>query len=147
MSQTICELVIRIFFKFVLLQLRFSQRCQVTILHITRALSCRSICKNWDFIRLSFCTWEQHTIFFYLQHEVINSSGKWPLLHCFHLLSVVLLYHILPYKLNNSVNSLWPNDAIWRHRSGSTLTQVMACCLTTPNHHLNQCWRIISKDS
>ena len=26
------------------------------------------------------------------------------------------------------INSLWPNDAIWRHRSMSTLTQVMACC-------------------
>ena len=43
------------------------------------------------------------------------------------------------------VNSLWPNDAIWRHRSGSTLAQVMACCLTAPSHHLNQCWLIISK--
>ena len=27
-------------------------------------------------------------------------------------------------------NSLRPCDAIWRHRSGSTLAQVMACCLT-----------------
>ena len=27
-------------------------------------------------------------------------------------------------------NSLWPSDAIWRQRSGSTLAQVMACCLT-----------------
>ena len=42
-------------------------------------------------------------------------------------------------------NSLWPNDAILRHRSGSTLAQVMACCLTAPSHYLNQCWLIISK--
>ena len=28
--------------------------------------------------------------------------------------------------------SLWPNDAIWWHRSESKLVQVMACCLTTP---------------
>ena len=28
-------------------------------------------------------------------------------------------------------NSLWPTDAMWLHRSsGSTLVQVMACCLT-----------------
>ena len=27
------------------------------------------------------------------------------------------------------VNSLWPSDTIWRHRSQSTLAQVMACCL------------------
>ena len=40
---------------------------------------------------------------------------------------------------------MWPSDAIWRHRSGSTLAQVMACCLTAPSHYLNQCWLIISK--
>ena len=31
------------------------------------------------------------------------------------------------------VNSLWPSDAIWRHRSGSTLAHVMGCCLTASN--------------
>ena len=39
-------------------------------------------------------------------------------------------------------NSLWPGDTIWRHRSGSTLAQVMACCLMAPSHYLNQCWLI-----
>ena len=34
-----------------------------------------------------------------------------------------------------SVNSLRPTDALWRHRSGSTLDQVMACCLTTPGYY------------
>ena len=43
------------------------------------------------------------------------------------------------------LNSLWPSDAIWRHRSGSTLAQVMACCLTAPSHYLNQCWLVIIK--
>ena len=38
---------------------------------------------------------------------------------------------------------LWPCDAIWRHRSGSTLAQVMACCLTAPSHYLYQCWLFI----
>ena len=33
---------------------------------------------------------------------------------------------------------------IWRQRSGSTLAEVMACCLTAPSHYLNQCWLIIS---
>ena len=42
-------------------------------------------------------------------------------------------------------NSLWPSDTIWRHKSGSTLAQVMACCLTAPSHYLNQYWLIISK--
>ena len=35
---------------------------------------------------------------------------------------------------NMYLNSLWPSDAIWRHSSGSTLTQVMVCCLTAPSH-------------
>ena len=41
-----------------------------------------------------------------------------------------------------AVNSLWPSDAIWQQRSGSTLAQVMACGLTAPSRHLNQCWLI-----
>ena len=41
-------------------------------------------------------------------------------------------------------NSLWPNDTIWWHTYGSTLAQVMACCLTAPSHYLNQCWLHIS---
>ena len=44
-----------------------------------------------------------------------------------------------------TVNSLWPSDAIWQHRSGSTLDQVMACCLTAPSHYLAQCWLIINE--
>ena len=42
-------------------------------------------------------------------------------------------------------NSLGPSDAIWHWRSWSTLVQVIACCLTAPSRHLNQCWLIISK--
>ena len=43
------------------------------------------------------------------------------------------------------LNSLWPSDTIWHQGSGSTLAQVMACCLTAPSHYLNQCWLIISE--
>ena len=38
------------------------------------------------------------------------------------------------------INSLRPSGGIWRHRSGSTLPQGMACCLTVPRHYLNQLW-------
>ena len=51
----------------------------------------------------------------------------------------------LLHKSVKWINSLWPNDTIWRHRSGSTLAQIMAWCLTAPSHYLNQCWLIISK--
>ena len=37
----------------------------------------------------------------------------------------------------NMTNSLWPADGIWKHRSWSTLAQVMASCLMTPSHYLN----------
>ena len=43
------------------------------------------------------------------------------------------------------LNSLLPSDAIWQHRSGSILGQVMACSLTAPSHYLNWSWLIISK--
>ena len=42
-------------------------------------------------------------------------------------------------------SSFWPRDTIWRHRSRSTLAQVLACCLMAPSHYLNQYWLIISK--
>ena len=43
------------------------------------------------------------------------------------------------------VNSLWPSDTMCWHKSGSTLAQVMACCLTAPSHYLNQYWLLIDK--
>ena len=46
-------------------------------------------------------------------------------------------------SLGKIINSLWLSDAIWLCRSGSTLVQVMACCLTVPSHYPNQCWLII----
>ena len=51
------------------------------------------------------------------------------------------LYNNFPMFLN----SLRPSGAIWQHRSGSTLAQVMACCLMAPSHYLSQCWLIINK--
>ena len=44
-----------------------------------------------------------------------------------------------------NINSLGPSDATWRQRTESTLAQAMACCLTAPNHYVNQCWLIINK--
>ena len=41
------------------------------------------------------------------------------------------------------LNSLWPSDAIWWHGTGSTLTQVIACCYLATSHCLNQCWLML----
>ena len=54
------------------------------------------------------------------------------------------LYQASVHIVSTSINSLWPSDTIWRQRSGSTLAQVMACCLTAPSHYLNQCWLMSS---
>ena len=40
---------------------------------------------------------------------------------------------------------LAPSDAIWRQRYGSTLVQVMACCLRVPSHYVKQYWLINTK--
>ena len=42
------------------------------------------------------------------------------------------------------INSLWPNDAVWCHKSGPALAQVTACGLTAPRHCLNQCWHSVT---
>ena len=41
------------------------------------------------------------------------------------------------------LNSSWPNDAIWQHRSWSTLALVMVWYLRTPSHYQNQYCLII----
>ena len=51
---------------------------------------------------------------------------------------VILVYS----SFNTMVNSLWPSDVIWRHGSGSTLAQIMACYLMAPSHYVNQCWPV-----
>ena len=38
-----------------------------------------------------------------------------------------------------------PTDVIWWYRFGSTLAQVMACCLTAPSHYLNGSRLIITQ--
>ena len=71
-------------------------------------------------------------------HIVITSNNAGLLLRTY--------FNEVLFKIQKfSFNSLWLSDTIWRHKSGSTLAQVMACCLTAPSHYLNQCWLIISK--
>ena len=38
---------------------------------------------------------------------------------------------------------MWPSDATWWHRYGSTLAQVMAWCHQAPSHYLSQRWFLI----
>ena len=70
---------------------------------------------------------------------------EFPLLGQHDLTNVLSLLYQESYIWKNGLNSLLPTDAICRYRSGSTLAQVMACCLTAPSHYLNQCRLIISE--
>ena len=53
------------------------------------------------------------------------------------------IFHFFSIVMEFVHNSLWPSDAIWQHKSESTLAHVMACCLTAPSHYLNQSRLII----
>ena len=43
------------------------------------------------------------------------------------------------------INTMCPSDTIWWNITGSTLAQVMDCCLTAPSHYPNPCWLLISE--
>ena len=77
--------------------------------------------------------------------ELLNQSP--PFRYFPHISTLSMLHHRgTPWNIwHQLINSLWPSDAIWPHRSGSTLAKVMACCLTVPSHYQNQCWLIISE--
>ena len=77
--------------------------------------------------------------------SLIHISHRHWLCHEYLLLIIARLWVFLYIVKALEFNSLWPSDTIWWQRSGSTLVQVMACCLTAPSYYLNHCWLIISK--
>ena len=91
-----------------------------------------------NFVAIWHLTIELHWNQFFIEFEL---WWKWALNQW--LLSS--LVYIIRLTERIYFNSLWPSDAIWRHKSGSTLAQAMACCLTASYHYLNQCWLISSE--
>ena len=73
---------------------------------------------------------------------VTRSQHMYWLIHSWPCCSYLLP---LSHHAMGKINSLWSSDARRWQRSGSTLAQVMACCLIASSHYLNQCWLIISK--
>ena len=55
---------------------------------------------------------------------------------------ILVTYH---FDCSLSMKLLWLSDAMWWHRFGSTLAQVMACCLAAPSQYRNQCWPSINE--
>ena len=49
---------------------------------------------------------------------------------------------LMCFGINSSQPAWW---CYWCHRSGSTMSHVMACCLMAPSHYLDQCLFIIDE--
>ena len=93
---------------------------------------------------VGFCTrllspWLMHSKYCSLAliHDIISSLS---VVTSYHLIQVILIWIIGPHLY--MINSLWPSDTICWHISGSTLSQIMNCCLMTSCHYLNQCWLV-----
>ena len=80
----------------------------------------------------------------------VNSPHKWPVTwkmfpfedvimwtYCGTVISLILLSH--------TFNPLWSSGAMWQHRSGSRLSQVMDSCLMTPRRYPNSFWIVIGE--
>ena len=96
--------------------------------------------KVWDEIIYPFSNFNYGTSKWSLIHAGIKVIQRFQLPAPFQCWQTIEMWCIF------FLNSLWPSDAIWRHRCGSILAQVMACCLTAPNHYLNQWGLMVSTD-
>ena len=108
----------------------------VTTLHLSCCLhdALKLRCKTTWFSWTHTCS-PQLGKGFYSILNGISFNGLWKniLIYCFLFVLAEfintckdLVYGNWNYKL---INALWSSDAIWRHRSWSTLDQVMAVCL------------------
>ena len=87
---------------------------------------------------------EKRLLNFSTHSWVRSKTGSWNLMP--YLLSGYgLLWLIQRDVVKGNLNSLWPSEAVWNHRSWSTLFQAMACCLTAPSHHLHKWGPTISQ--
>ena len=110
------------------------------------------VTKNAYFVFILSCLLSKNTISNETKPATSHHLNQWWLVylhiyasHSLNDLTMVMIMACCLIISWTNINSLWPNDAIWGHRSASTLSQVMACCLTAPSHHLDQCWLIIRK--
>ena len=100
---------------------------------------------TWYFEDSTTLTKEEHMLDFVLPINIPCHTARWGMRWLLRRMWRKLTRLQGTTLYNGRLNSLWPSDAIWRHRSESTLIQVMACCLMAPSHYLNQCWLVISE--
>ena len=99
-----------------------------------------SLEKSWNF-NLAF---KSHGIWCWLEKGHFAWKNNWKsvkVIGKYQFVEVGYFYIWLSCLLTMIFNSL---VMPYGDRYGSTLAQVMACCLMAPSHYLNQCWLIIS---
>ena len=76
--------------------------------------------------------------------QIFSTSLFWITLFCFliYIFTQMVVLITTCSSIHILVNSWWPSESIWWHKSGSTLAQVMVCCLKAPSHCLNLCWLV-----
>ena len=114
----------------------------VMVISVFAEVSLRRITILFD---SSHHSWTAVTPVIYERDSAIRTTGVWSFRKTGNIIWGNSLVTPTSVLWSVVLNSLWPSDTICRQRSGSTLAQVMACCLTAPSHYLNQCWLIISE--
>ena len=104
-------------------------RCENCItIHITSIIPMIHMKKVWN-------VWRLHMLIKPFCDEarlLLGEIGHQQSYMCHHWLRWLVPCSVPSHYLTQwwlLVNSLWPSDAIWQYRSGSTLLQIMACCL------------------
>ena len=69
-------------------------------------------------------------------HKIHGNDVKWR----FHVHEMLECHD---QRETNTADVISTHCCLWRHRSGSILAHIMACCLTAASHYHNQCWLII----
>ena len=105
---------------------------------------CRSLVHGfWRWVILDYLSMGHLGLMYLYTKLLLHQNAE----HCGPYTMIIMpwcvskIFHIVR---SQCVISLWLSDAMWRHRFGSTLTQVLACCLTTPIHSLR--WRHNGRD-
>ena len=106
------------------------------------SIYCAKTTASRDEKHLRFAVW---CVLYYRFYGIFNNASNVRFLCVFN---ASLVWRGIPIycPLFFLVKYTSPHIVVWRrHRSLSTIAQVMSCCLTAPSNYLIQCWFLISE--
>ena len=74
--------------------------------------------------------WHTQQIYSFAKTDLFNKKAAIEHRHMNCQKGSCVLYLIIHRYRHQLINSLWPGDAVWLHRTGSIFTHLMAFCLT-----------------